>query len=1067
MKRSFLLLLAAACLPLFAGELLPPEVTFLKDGSFTVGGLSFEIRAYNQRWNGVANAKWREVDSRVERSGMEVKGTLLIDGGKGRISVAAIPAAADAFTVNSAVAFAPPVQLKRLAGIITLPLGRSAIEVDGKPLSVPADPGESTKLYSGKPREIVLCGYGAEELAVSGMTEVLIQDNRKFKSDNLSVMFFFTPASGEISNASLNLRFQLRRLATQRIPLDAFVNRAFRDEPGAAAPGWTAQGREEDLRLFQPGKVSALGVEFDVSPSGAVAVGGEKRGGVPKEQVIPVSLSGNPRALTLLHTSAWTPPREFGELEVRFADGSSQKYPVSGLRDCGNWVRPRELANAAVAWRGKRPDSEIGVYLSTFPLPEKKTPVSVTLRSTSPDVIWLVLGLSFTDRELYLPAVKEERETRITAGKEWFPLNFRNRVAAGSPFDFSSRLDAPAGKYGYARPAADGSLRFENAPERRLKLYGTNLCQSANFPSKESADLIADLIARNGYNSVRFHHHDNGLVDPKAANSTTLDPEQLDRLDYLFAALKKRGIYLTTDFYTSRVFRSGDGIAGDFSQPKALFPIDAAAMENWKTFVRNWMTHRNPYTGLTWAEDPALVMVNLVNEDNLDDRFDRAVALRDRYAAEFETWKKKHGSPNARADRSDRRFLEFLCEMQARSLAEMSRFAKEELKVQASLTSLNFHYNTWLTPLRDRFDVVDNHQYHSHPGFPGKAWSLPRKHNQSSAISAMASTPRSMMATRVTGKPFFVTEFNYCIPNRYRVEGGPLAGGYAALQDWDGLYRFCYSHNIRRIENSTIAVGSFESVGEPLMQLADRIIASLFLRGDAAPAPEAVSCAVPEQPLQPDYPTAFSSSFQMLGLVTRIGSHVEGHALPPGVTAIKNTGDWNAAGTNASRWRDAIERKQAVSSTGELRLDANAELFIVRTPRTESLTLPKGALTTGGVLSVSGIKNFQTIAATSLDGKPLTESRSILLLHLTDVSNSDAVFADEDRQLLTKEGKMPLLVRRDRIDITLKLSPGSPLQVQALSADGDPLGTVPATNNTFTAATDLFPGGVVAYHLTR
>ena len=92
--------------------------------------------------------------------------------------------------------------------------------------------------------------------------------------------------------------------------------------------------------------------------------------------------------------------------------------------------------------------------------------------------------------------------------------------------------------------------------------------------------------------------------------------------------------------------------------------------------------------------------------------------------------------------------------------------------------------------------------------------------------------PRQMMTTRNPGKPFFMTEFNHCRPNRFRAESGPMMGGYAALQNWDGLYRFCYSHTIERIRKNTISVSCFESVADPIMQLSDRIIAMLFLRGD-------------------------------------------------------------------------------------------------------------------------------------------------------------------------------------------------------------------------------------------
>lgn len=129
---------------------------------------------------------------------------------------------------------------------------------------------------------------------------------------------------------------------------------------------------------------------------------------------------------------------------------------------------------------------------------------------------------------------------------------------------------------------------------------------------------------RLGYNTVRFHHFDNGLIDPNAPDSLTFDSRALDQLDYLFAELKKHGIYSCLDLYASRELKPGDRIKeleGRTSPEKfilkRLIPLSKSAMDNWKEFARRLLTHRNPYTGLTYAEDPALYALNLVNENPL------------------------------------------------------------------------------------------------------------------------------------------------------------------------------------------------------------------------------------------------------------------------------------------------------------------------------------------------------------------------------------------------------------------------------------------------------------------
>ena len=39
--------------------------------------------------------------------------------------------------------------------------------------------------------------------------------------------------------------------------------------------------------------------------------------------------------------------------------------------------------------------------------------------------------------------------------------------------------------------------------------------------------------------------------------------------------------------------------------------------ETGKQFAKELLSHRNKYTGLTYAEEPALAMAELTNEDNL------------------------------------------------------------------------------------------------------------------------------------------------------------------------------------------------------------------------------------------------------------------------------------------------------------------------------------------------------------------------------------------------------------------------------------------------------------------
>ena len=105
----------------------------------------------------------------------------------------------------------------------------------------------------------------------------------------------------------------------------------------------------------------------------------------------------------------------------------------------------------------------------------------------------------------------------------------------------------------------------------------------------------------------------------------------------------------------------------------------------------------------------------------------------------------------------------------------------------------------------------------------------------------------------------------------------------------------------------------------------------------------------------------------------------------------------------------------------------------------------------------------------SLDGKPLAESASLLIIHLTDVCNTDAWFGDQGRKVLKHRGKLPLLVRRVKAEA--ELATGNSYRIDALGPDGQKLGEVTgrSENGTFRFLLDPghFPGGIMAYHLTR
>lgn len=244
----------------------------------------------------------------------------------------------------------------------------------------------------------------------------------------------------------------------------------------------------------------------------------------------------------------------------------------------------------------------------------------------------------------------------ITAGPAWIPLQAELDIEPGSALDFS-RLglqDPPAGKHGRVIVRPDGQFAFEKTSRIPQRFYGVNLCFSAQYLSHAEADRLADRLMRQGYNAVRLHHYEGELIQGQA-NSTTLNPDKLEQLDYLTAALGRRGIYLTTDLFVSRpVPYRGVGIAREGMVPmnlfKVLVPVHAGAWENWKQFTRALLNHENPYTKRRYAEDPALAWLSMINEGNFGN-YMKEIREVPEWSAAWNAWlKQKYGDRAALAE---------------------------------------------------------------------------------------------------------------------------------------------------------------------------------------------------------------------------------------------------------------------------------------------------------------------------------------------------------------------------------------------------------------------------------
>jgi len=202
----------------------------------------------------------------------------------------------------------------------------------------------------------------------------------------------------------------------------------------------------------------------------------------------------------------------------------------------------------------------------------------------------------------------------------------------------SGWLPRPAGKHGFVR-AKDGHFVTDAGPQR---FWATNLCFEACFPPHDAAERVAARLARLGINCVRMHHMDMHSIWGKSPDKTTIDPEKLERLDYLIHQLKLHGVYTNLNLHVSRWLDEKEGFPHRAQRPqfdKGLDNFEPKMIELQRKYARDLLTHVNPYTKTAYVAEPAIAFVEINNENALFAEWGWGAIdrLPDPYAATFRT----------------------------------------------------------------------------------------------------------------------------------------------------------------------------------------------------------------------------------------------------------------------------------------------------------------------------------------------------------------------------------------------------------------------------------------------
>lgn len=216
----------------------------------------------------------------------------------------------------------------------------------------------------------------------------------------------------------------------------------------------------------------------------------------------------------------------------------------------------------------------------------------------------------------------QEYPDALPAGDDLAPL-FPFRVTHGSPDNLTNvqTWDGPwraAGSEGFVR-AENAQFTVRGVPRH---FTGTNICFSGCFPEHAAAEQVAADVARFGIDLVRLHYVHHQFPPNKVYSSpdSFIEPVQLEKFDYLFAQLKQRGVYVYMQLNIARKFGAASGFENADKLPwynNGIDNIEPRMVALQQKYVRDLLTHVNPYTGLAYKDEPAIATLELANENSI------------------------------------------------------------------------------------------------------------------------------------------------------------------------------------------------------------------------------------------------------------------------------------------------------------------------------------------------------------------------------------------------------------------------------------------------------------------
>ncbi len=624
-----------------------------------------------------------------------------------------------------------------------------------------------------------------------------------------------------------------------------------------------------------------------------------------------------------------------------------------------------------------------------------------------------------------------------------------------------------------------GKLAQAGTPDKTIRLNGFNLSTSwllgywgHAWPALERKQIPQYLQAcrRQGYNAIRL----NGLFDSISPKETmSIDNRLLDLADYWLAEMSKAGIYALTNIFAYKYSMARENWwKQSISKYKAKMYIgDKFMRDSWRYTAQTLLNHINPYTGIAWKDDPTIALIEYFNEQEFglvrlnklscetrkkfDLQFQHWLIIKYKSVEKIATsWKtqindlSKITSPEKGVNaegKSGADFAEFCTQLASENAKWYAGILQEigynGLQAQYSLP---LWYGDNLARYQTSEVAIRNNYFH-HPSNQSKPGS---RCQQVSSIAEASGYWRRTNASRFSDRPFIMTEYNHPFWNKYKYEGGALFGGYSAFQDFSALI----VHSDAVQPNTVKPADAFSVANNPVARANEFISTLLFLRRDLKTAQGKVIMQISQKWLKNNF-GSLTSTQDKIGLITGFAIDFPWAEKPAG-TIKKPEVDLiltpqNGSTTVSAEWsaelKDStdtafsneditvtLKNKNILpasnksnpakgifqTDTGEIELDTKLNQLKIITPKTEILVATDMKAQKLDILEIISNNTPSMIAASSVDGKMLSESDRIVLVYSTQSANTNMKITYNQEEL-KNIGTLPVLVKTGHFTVSL------------------------------------------------